>query len=172
MVCREYTLPREGEASQPKGWIQGDTKIVPVLEVTTSCLHGKHGVEIRILSLNGDNTHSWVRISHGSNKFLMDSNNNDTEVPEDLPEEQASHLNAEQFVSQPKAKAKPQRTCWLFTEYHSDEQKDFGLILNQGITLSLCVRSFEECNSSSSSFSASTSRGGRRRSKNKIPVLH
>ena len=28
----------------------------PVLEVTTSCLHGKYGVEIRNWSLNGDNT--------------------------------------------------------------------------------------------------------------------
>ena len=39
----------------------------------------------------------------------MDSNENDTEVPEDQLEEQALHLNAEEFVSQPKAKAKPQR---------------------------------------------------------------
>ena len=30
MACREYTLPREEEASQPKGWIQGNTKIGPV----------------------------------------------------------------------------------------------------------------------------------------------
>ena len=64
-------------------------KIEPVLEVTTSCRYGKHGVEIRIWSLSEDNTHSWVRISHGSNKFVMDSNNNDTEVLEDQPEEQA-----------------------------------------------------------------------------------
>ena len=35
----------------------------------------------------------------------MDSNNNDTEVPEDQFEEQALHLSAEEFVSQPKAKA-------------------------------------------------------------------
>ena len=67
VACREYTLPREEGASQPRGWIQGNTKIGPVLEVKTSCLHGKHGVEIRIWSLNGDNTHSWVGISHGSN---------------------------------------------------------------------------------------------------------
>ena len=80
-----------------------------MLEVTTSCLHGKHGVESRIWSLIGDNTHSWVRISHGSNKFVMDSNNNDTEVPEDQLEEHALRLNAEEFLSQPKAKAKPQR---------------------------------------------------------------
>ena len=26
VACREYTLPREEEASQPKGWIQGNTK--------------------------------------------------------------------------------------------------------------------------------------------------
>ena len=109
VACREYTLPREDGSSQPRGWIQGNTKIGPVLEVTTSCLHGKHGVEIRIWSLSGDNTHSWARLSHGSNKFVMDSNNNDTEVPEDQPEEQALQLNVKDFAYQSKAKAKPQR---------------------------------------------------------------
>ena len=66
VACREYTLPRDEDASQPKGWIQGNTKIGPVLEVTTSYSHGKHGVEIRIMSVSRDNSHSWVRISHGS----------------------------------------------------------------------------------------------------------
>ena len=50
VACREYTLPREEEASQPKGWIQGNTKNGPVLGAATSHLHGKNGVEIRILS--------------------------------------------------------------------------------------------------------------------------
>ena len=68
VACREYTLPREEETSQPKGWIQGNTKIGPVLEVGTCCLHGDYGVEIRISSVNRVNTHSWVRISHGSKK--------------------------------------------------------------------------------------------------------
>ena len=40
VACREYTLPREEEASQPKGWIQGNTKIGPVLKVATSYLRG------------------------------------------------------------------------------------------------------------------------------------
>ena len=44
-------LPREEEASQPKGWIQGNIKIGPVLEVATSFLHGKYGIEIRIWSV-------------------------------------------------------------------------------------------------------------------------
>ena len=109
VAFREYTLPRDEEASEPKGWIQGNTKIGSVLEVATSYLHGKHGVQIRIKSVNKDNSHSWVRISHGSNKFVMNLNNNETETPEDQLEEQALHLNAEEFVSHPNAKAKPQR---------------------------------------------------------------
>ena len=113
VACREYTLPWEEGASQPRGWIQGNTKLGPVLDVTTSCLHGKHGVEIRIWSLKGDNTHPWVRISHGSNKFVMDSNNNDTEVPEDQLEEQALHLNAERICepTKGKSKTKKKKTC-------------------------------------------------------------
>ena len=83
VACREQTLPRDEEASQPKGWIQGNTKIGPILEVATSYLHGKYGAEIRIWSWNRDNTHSWVRISHGSNKFAMNLNSNETEIPED-----------------------------------------------------------------------------------------
>ena len=53
-ACREYTLPRSDESSQPKGWIQGNTRIGPVLEITTSYLYGKHGIEIRIWSEKGD----------------------------------------------------------------------------------------------------------------------
>ena len=109
VACREYTLPREEEASQPKGWIQGNTKIGPVLEVATSYLHGKYGVEIRIWSLNSDNAHSWVRISHGSNRFVMNLNNNETEIPEVQLEEYAFKLDAKDFACRSKAKAKPQR---------------------------------------------------------------
>ena len=105
----KYTLPREEEASQPKGWIQGNTKIGPVLEVAPCCLHGTYGVEIRISSVNRDNTHSWVRISHGSNKFVMNLNNNEQEIPEVQLEEYALKLDAKDFACRSKAKAKPQR---------------------------------------------------------------
>ena len=30
VTCREYTLPRDENLSEPKAWIQGNTKIVPV----------------------------------------------------------------------------------------------------------------------------------------------
>ena len=107
VACREYTLPSEDEASQPKGWIQGNTQIGPVLEVATCCLHGKYGVEIRISSLNRDISHFWVRISHGSNKFVMNLNNNETEIPEDQLEESALKLIVKDCACRSKAKAKP-----------------------------------------------------------------
>ena len=46
VTCSEYTLPRDDKLTDPKGWIQGNTTIGPVLEVTTRYLQGKHGVEI------------------------------------------------------------------------------------------------------------------------------
>ena len=109
VTCREYTLPREDEVSQPKGWIQGNTKIGSVLEVATSYLHGKYGVEIRIWSLNKDNTHPWVRISHEPNIFVMNLNINEKEIPEDQLEEYTLKLNAKIFAYRSKTKAKPQR---------------------------------------------------------------
>ena len=72
VACREYTLPRDEDRSEPKGWIWGNTKIGPVLEVTTCCLQGKCGVEIRHESVNKDNSRSWVRISHGLNTLATD----------------------------------------------------------------------------------------------------
>ena len=48
---------------------EGTPKIGPVLEVAPSYLQGKYGVEIRVESVNIDNSHSWVRISHGLKKL-------------------------------------------------------------------------------------------------------
>ena len=70
VACHEYTSPRDEHLSDLKGWIRVNTKIGLVLEVTTCCLQGKYGVEIRIKSVNKDNSHSWVRISHGLNKLV------------------------------------------------------------------------------------------------------
>ena len=74
VACREYTLLRDDPASEAKGWIQGNMRIGPVLEVTTSFQHFKYGIEIRIWSVNQDNSQSWVRISYGTIKYVVDSN--------------------------------------------------------------------------------------------------
>ena len=91
MTCREYTLPTDESLSEPKGWIRGNTKIGPVLEVTTSYLQGKYGVEIRIESVNKDNSHSWVRISHGLNKLVTDLRNKE----DDDNEQETSEMQFE-----------------------------------------------------------------------------
>ena len=109
VACREYILPRDEETSEPNGWIRGNTKLGPVLEVTTCCMQGKYGVEIRIKSVNKDNSHSWVRISHGLNKFVMNLNNNEQAIPEVQLEEYALKLDGKDFACRSKAKAKPQR---------------------------------------------------------------
>ena len=87
VACREYTSTRDDSASQAKGWIQGNMRIGPVLEVTTSFLHFKYGFEIRIWSVNQDNSQSWVRISYGTVKYVVDSIQDNTEIPADLQEE-------------------------------------------------------------------------------------
>ena len=115
MTCRECTVPKDEKSSDPKGWIRGNTKIGPVLEVTTSYLQGKHGVEIRIESVNKDNSHSWVRISHGLNKLVTDLidkeyDDNEQETSETKSEEFALKTNVFAFASRSKAKAKPRRS--------------------------------------------------------------
>ena len=144
--CDEYTLPRDKETSEPKSWIRGNTKIGPVLEVATCCLHGKYGIEIRIWSLNKDNSHSWVRISRGLNKLVTNLNNkdqddNEQETAEVQFEECALRLNASDFASRSKVKKKnkdanlpahPQKLYLLV--------KEFGLILNHKNIRSLIIQ--------------------------------
>ena len=61
------------------------------------------------MSLNRDNTHSWIRISHESKKFVMRLNNNEQEILEVQLEECALKLDAKDFACRSKAEAKPQR---------------------------------------------------------------
>ena len=70
--CREYTLPRSDQSSQVKGWIRGNTKIGPVLDVMVCYHQGRYGVEIMIETLFGDRACSWVRIVNGINKYVME----------------------------------------------------------------------------------------------------
>ena len=109
VACREYTLLRDDSASQPKGWIQGNMRIGPVFKVTTSFQHFKHGIEIRIESVNQDNSHSWVRISNGTVKYVIDSiEEENSEILADPQEEQTPQTSTSVVVARSKAKANPQ----------------------------------------------------------------
>ena len=61
------------------------------------------------MSINEDNSLSWVRISHGSHKLVTNLNKNEQETSEMLFEESALNLNAGDFASRSKAKAKTQK---------------------------------------------------------------
>ena len=60
------------KSTDPKGWIRGNIKIGPVLEVTTSYLQGKYGVEIRIESVKQEQFSLVGQNSHGLNKLVTD----------------------------------------------------------------------------------------------------
>ena len=108
IACREYTLPRDDKSSQPKGWIRGNTRIGPILEVTTSFQHFKYGIEVRIESVNEDNSHSWVRISYGTVRYVKDYIKYDTENFADPQEEEDVPTSSGVVAARSKAKARHQ----------------------------------------------------------------
>ena len=108
VACREYTLPRDDPASEAKGWIQGDMRVGLVLKVTTSFKHFKYGIEIRIWSVNQDNSQSWIRISYGTIKYVVDSIQDSTEILVDPQEEQVPQTSIKVVAARSKTKAKPQ----------------------------------------------------------------
>ena len=180
VAYREYTRPREEPASQPKGWIQGNTKIGPVSEVATSYWNGKYGVEIGICSSNRVNTHSWVRISQGSDKFVMNLNSNETEIPERSALRICVKTECERFCMPIKGKNKTtkKRTCRLFTKNSSYWDKELDWHRNREIFF-LRLWSIEESNVSSSSFTTCASRRrwsssyleNKRKSSESVPTL-
>ena len=56
-----------------------------------------------------DNSQSWVRISYGTNKYVIDSNHNNTEIPADPQEDQVPQTSIKVVAARSKAKAKPQQ---------------------------------------------------------------
>ena len=112
VACREYTLPRDDPASEGKGWIQGNTRIGPILEVTTSFRHFKFGVEVRIsicerrqFSVLGQNfvwDHSLCTIRYVNNYVKYN-----TQSLANPHEEEAEPASSEVIAARSKAKAKP-----------------------------------------------------------------
>ena len=68
----------------------------------------KYGIEIRIWSVNQDSSHSWVRISYGTVKYVIDSIEDNTEIPADHQEEQIPQTSTSVVAAKPKEKSKPQ----------------------------------------------------------------
>ena len=97
---REYTLPRSEEASRVRGWILGNTKVGPVLDVKVCVHQRRYGIEIMIESLFRDRTVSWVRIVNGINKYV-------SETSETISLENDEHRVTVKLVAKAKPQAKP-----------------------------------------------------------------
>ena len=108
-----------------------------MLDVTTSYVQGKFGVEIRIESVDTDNSHSWVRLSRGLNRFVTDlidkeNDDNEQETSETKMEAFALTTDVLAFGSRQRLKQNHEdlpllahlQELYLFV-------KEYGLILNQ-----------------------------------------
>ena len=58
--------------------------------------------------MNQDNSQSWVRISNGTVNYVIDSIEDNTEIPADPQEEQVPQTSIKVVAARSKAKAKPQ----------------------------------------------------------------
>ena len=95
-----------------------------------SWLQGEYGVEIRIESVNNDNSHSRVSISHDLNKLVTDLI--DKEYDDNEQETSTTKTEVFAFASRSMANAKPKRPS---TNCYSSRTilflKEHGLILKQ-----------------------------------------
>ena len=90
--------------------------------------HFKFGVEVRIPSVKGDNSQSWVRISFGTMRYVNHYVKHNTHNFASSYEEKAEPASSEVIAARSKAKAKPQpRESSATTTMSLSEE--FGLIL-------------------------------------------
>ena len=81
--------------------------------------------------MNQDNSQSWVRISYGTIKYVVDSNQDNTEIPADPQEDQVPQTSIKVVAARSKAKAKPQpRDNLLVQQQPYRCTKEDGLILS------------------------------------------
>ena len=108
VACCENTFPRDDPASEPKGWIRGNTRIGPTWKSQRACSTSNSEFEVRIQSVNKDNSQSWVRISYGTVRYVNNYIKYDTQSLADPQEEEYVPTSSGVVVARSKAKAKPQ----------------------------------------------------------------
>ena len=108
IACREYTLPRDDKASQPKGWGSEEIRELDLCWKSRQVFSiWRDGIEVIIESVNKDNSHSWVRISYGTVRYVNDYIKHDTQSLAS-PQEEDVPTSSGVVVARSKAKAKPQ----------------------------------------------------------------
>ena len=107
VACREHTLPRDDQASQPKGWFRGNMRIGPVLEVTTV-------FSISSMELKFELSRRTKTILNLGSEYPMERSNMwsiqiNTEILTDPHEDQTSQTSIKVVAARSKAEAKPQK---------------------------------------------------------------
>ena len=97
--CRECTLSRDDTLSKVKGWIRGNTKIGPALELTVSYHPNRYGIEIMINSSFDDGICSWMIIMN--EKYV-------TEISTEIQEKHIDDVG--DSTGKPTAKVRPKQT--------------------------------------------------------------
>ena len=111
VACREYTLPREENFLTRKVGFEGTPQLGPYRKSQPATY--KVNMELKLeLNQYTDNSHSWVRISHGLNKLVThligkEYDDNEQETSEIQFEDFALKTNVLAFASRSKAEAKP-----------------------------------------------------------------
>ena len=110
------------------------------------------------MSISKDNSHSWVRISHGLNKLVTNLNNkeqddNEQETSETKSDEFALKTNERAFASRSKGQSKTTKTrfCQLFHKNYTYWGKNMDRCWTRRI-FNLRLWSVEEIDSTSSSW--------------------
>ena len=100
------------------------------------------GIEIRIWSVGQDNSQSWVRISYGTNKYVIDSNHNNTEILADPHEDPVPQTSVKVITARSKAKTKlPKRESVDTPSVSYRCTKENGLTLIHQYHLSMHTKS-------------------------------
>ena len=105
-------------------------RIGPVFEVTYIFQYDKHGIETRILSVSQDNFQSWMGMSYGMNKYVIDSNHNKTEILADPHEDQKSQSSVKFIAVRSKIKVISQQRNLLIRQLSYQCTNKDGLTLN------------------------------------------
>ena len=82
--CREYTLPRDHQDSEPIGLVNGHTRIGPVLQIRVVCCLDQHGIEMQVPSTSRNGSDSWILISRGPHPYVDESWHDQDNSPENV----------------------------------------------------------------------------------------
>ena len=113
-----------------KGGSEKNTRIGPVLEVTTSFQHFKYGIEVRIESVNKDNSHSWVRISYGTVRCCERLHQNTTRKILQIHKKRKMYQQAQEWLQPGRRQKQNLNRGNLLARQPSHQVKEYGMILS------------------------------------------